>query len=126
MRNLRMIIVPLLILAAISTLAMINVNITAIAHFVFIWDILLGAALGAGLALLPALSGFPTRRNAQTGMLWVCGFISLLLIFYQYMTLVTGMHIDALTFLASPNTRMRIVEGAVLGYTSLLAGRGKL
>lgn len=126
MRNLRVLVVPLLVFIALCALAMFHFDIPIIADFDFIWDVLLGAVLGAAFALLPAMSGFPVRRNAQTGIFWGCGFLSLAVIFYQYISQVTGMRIDALTFLASPGTRARIVEGAMLGYSSLTAGRGKI
>lgn len=126
MRNVRAIIVPILLLVILCALAWLQVQLPIVAAFDFIWDVILGAALGVGLSLLPVLSGFAVRRNAMTSMLWVCGFLSLLLIFYQYMTLVTGLQLDSLAFLATPNTRMRIVEGAILGYCSFTAGRGKI
>lgn len=126
MRNIRIVFVPVLILAALCGLAMLEIDVTGIAQFGFIWDVLLGGVIGAALALLPAMAGFNVRRNAQTSLLWVCGFVTLLLIFYQYMTLVTGMRIEALAFLAAPGTRMRIAEGVMLGYCSFIAGRGKV
>lgn len=126
MRNLRTLFVPILMLAALCALAWFVLELPIIAHFDFIWDVLLGALLGAAFAWLPQLTGFPSRKNAQAGMLWACGFLSLLVIFYQYMTLVTGLHIDFLAFLATPGPRLRIVEGAFLGYCSFIAGRGKL
>lgn len=125
MRNFRAIAMPLLLLAAITALAYANVSVDRIAQFGFIWDVLLGAALGAGLALLPPAAGFPGKRNALTAMFWVCGFATLLIIFYQYMTLMTGMNIETIAFLGNPNGRMRVVEGAMLGYCSIFAGRGK-
>lgn len=126
MRNIRAAIMPILLLIAICALAWLDVELPIVAHFSFIWDVLLGGALGAGLVFLPTLSGFTVRRNALTGMYWVCGFLSLLLVFYQYMTLVTGLHIDAIAFLDNPGPRMRIIEGTILGYCSFVAGRGKI
>lgn len=125
MRNIRAICMPILVLAVLVALAWLQVALPAVARFDFIWDVLLGGALGAGLALMPGLAGFAQKKNAMTSMLWVCGFLSLLLVFFQYMTLVTGMQVEALSFLTAPTTRMRIVEGAVLGYCSVIAGRGK-
>ena len=126
MRNVRAVMVPVLLLAAVVALAWFDLQIPIVAHFDFIWDVLLGGALGAGLAFLPVMSGFTVRRNALTSMFWVCGFLSLLLIFYQYMTMVTGLRIEVLAFLASPGPRMRIAEGVILGYCSFIAGRGKI
>lgn len=126
MRNVRVAVLPILLMAAATALAWWRPEVHAIAHFSFIWDVLLGAVLGALLALLPQLSGFTPRRNAATGMFWVCGFVSLLLIFYQYATMLTGLSIEAISFLAMPNGRMRVIEGAFLGYCSVLAGRGKI
>ena len=126
MRKFRAAAMPLLVLAGICGLAYGTLSVDAIARFDFIWDALLGAALGAGLALLPAFSGFGARRNALTAMYWLCGFAALLLIFYQYMASVTGLTIDGLLFLSNPGPRMRVAEGAMLGYCSVVAGRGKV
>ncbi len=125
MRNFRAAVIPVLLLAAACALAYFDLKFDRVAHFGFIWDVLLGAALGAALVLLPSMSGFSARKNALTSMYWVCGFTALLLVFYQYMTLVTGMRIESLAFLSNPGPRMRIVEGVLLGYCSLMAGRGK-
>lgn len=126
MRKVQAVLVPLLILAALVALAWLQVDVPIIARFDFIWDVILGAALGLGLALLPQLSGFAPRKNALTSMFWVCGFITLLVVFYQYMSLVADLHIAALSFLSSPGPRMRLIEGALLGYCSFVAGRGKV
>lgn len=126
MRNFRAVFAPLLVLCAACGLAMLSVRLEAVVHFDFIWDVLLGAALGILLALLPTFAGFGGKHQAVTSMLWVCGFAALLLIFYQYASMVTGWHMDAISFLSSPGPRLRIAEGAVLGYCSLIAGRGKV
>ena len=126
MRKARAVVVPALLLAAVTALAWLNVSLDQVAHFAFIWDVLLGAVLGAGRALLPQMAGFGARKNALTGAFWVVGFLSLLLIFYQYMNLVTGIRVEALSLLAGPGPRMRIAEGTILGYASFIAGRGKL
>lgn len=125
MQNFQAAVAPLAALAAAVALSWFEPRVDGLAGFAFIWDVLLGAALGACLAAMPSLSGFVMRRNALTGMYWACGFVSLLLIFYQYMTTVTGMRIESLGFLAAPGPRMRIAEGVMLGYASLTAGRGK-
>ena len=124
MQGFRAMMVPVLLFAAFLLLGAVDLQIPAIAHFDFIWDVLLGAVLGAGLAWLPTLAGFKAKRNATTSMFWICGFASLLIIFYQYMSLVTGSAIQALAFLNVPIARLRIVEGAMLGYCSFVAGRG--
>ncbi len=126
MRRIRAITVPLFVLAAACALALQNLQLDSVANFSFIWDVLLGSAVGVGLALLPAMSGFPGRQNGLVPMFWVCGFISLLMIFYQYMSAITGMHIQGLAFLAVDNPRVRIVESVLLGYCSMTAGRGKI
>jgi len=126
MRKFRAAVLPLFLLAGVCSLAYFSLRIDAIAKFDFIWDVLLGAVLGGALALLPALSGFGARRNAYTGMYWVCGFTALLLIFYQYMNSVTGAQVDSLTFLLDPGPRMRVAEGVMLGFCSVVAGRGKV
>lgn len=126
MRNIRAVFVPILLLAALCALAWFDLSIPIIAEFSFIWDVILGTVLGIALAWLPTLSGFTSKRNQLTGMFWVGGFLALLLVFYQYMVLVTGLNVEALTVISSPGPRMRIVEGAFLGYCSFTAGRGKV
>lgn len=126
MRNIRAAIVPVLLLAVVYALAWVQLTIDQIAQFDFIWDVLLGIVLGLGLAFLPGMAGFAQRRNSVTTMFWICGFLSLLVIFYQYISLVTGMRINEIAFLTAPGPRLRIVEGALLGYCSCVAGRGKI
>lgn len=126
MRNIRAVFVPILVLAALMALAWLEVQLAAVARFDFIWDVLLGCVLGMALALLPGLAGFAQKKNVMTSMLWVCAFLALLLVFFQYMTLVTGMRVEGLSFLTTPGTRMRVVEGAVLGHCTVIAARGKL
>lgn len=126
MRRIRAIMVPLLVLTATCALALFDFKLDSVANFSFIWDVLLGSVLGVGLALLPSTSGFISRQNNLTAMFWVCGFISLLLIFYQYLSTITGTHIQGLAFLAVGDVRIRIVEGVFLGYCSAVAGRGKI
>lgn len=126
MQKLRVAVVSVLVFVALGALAWLRLDVSFIAHFDFIWDVLLGLALGAAFAWMPTFTGFAVRRNAATGMFWICGFLFLLVIFYQYMTLVIGLHVEQLDFLAAPSTRMRVIEGAVLGYCSFTAGRGKI
>lgn len=126
MQKIRAAVMPVLLLVLAYGLAWYNINISEIAQFDFIWDALLGVLLGIALAMLPTMSGFKLRKNAATGMYWICGFLTLLLIFYQYMTMVTGMKLDVLAFMHPTTARVRIVEGVILGYCSLIAGRGKI
>ena len=126
MRNVRAAIMPLLVLALVVALSYYELKVGSIAKFDMIWDVLLGGAIGVALALLPSLSGFGAKRNALTGMYWVCGFTVLLLIFYQYMTSITGSQISGLYFLSNPAPRMCVAEGTVLGFCSMIAGRGKV
>jgi hypothetical protein len=126
MRKIRVAAMPLLLLAALWALAGWRAELPQIAHFDFIWDVLLGGAVGAGFALLPQMASLGGKRNGLTGLFWVCGFVALVLVFYQYISLVTGVSAQGLGFLENPGTRTRMVEGAVLGYCSFVAGRGKL
>ena len=127
MKKLRAMLCPVAVLLVLSMLALWNVTVQAIAYFGFIWDVLLGAALGISLALLPTFCGFGARKNASVSMFWVCGFAALLLIFVQYMSLVTDLALPDLPFLSSSyNGRILVVEGALLVYCSVVAGRGKL
>ncbi len=126
MRNARAAIIPVLLLAALIALSCFELQFDRLANFPFIWDVLLGAAAGIGLSMLPQLSGFSQKKNAATSMYWICGFAALMVIFYQYITSVTGMGFPPVAFLSSAGPRMRIIEGVVLGYCSTVAGRGKV
>jgi hypothetical protein len=126
MRKVRVALMPVLLLAALWALAGWRVDMPRIAHFGFIWDLLLGAALGAGFALLPQFASIGSKREALTGYFWFGGFVTLLLVFYQYISQVLGISAQALRFLENPDTRTRIIEGAVLGYCSFVAGRARL
>ena len=124
MRNARAVAVQVLIIAGLCALAWLQLELPAIAHFDFPWGLLLGILLGVLLALLPALAGFPVRPNALAGMYWAGAFILLLLVVYQYLSMVTGLHLDALRFISQPAARLRIVEGALLGFCVTQAMRG--
>lgn len=126
MRKLRAAAVPLLILSGLVLFASLDVTLDAVAHFAFIWDVLLGALLGAAFALLPQLAGFGGKRNVLTAMCWVGGFCAMMLIFFQYISLITDFRVHSMAFLAAPGPRARIVEGAALGFFSFVAGRGSL
>ncbi|GHU83122.1 hypothetical protein FACS1894196_2490 [Clostridia bacterium] len=126
MRRVRAAVVPLLLLVAIGALTLWDPRVNVIAQFTFIWDVLLGVLLGAGLALLPSMAGIGAHRTPVAGLFWVCGFFALLLIFYQYTVLVADLSPRVLAFLAKPGPRARVVEGVMLGYASVIAARGKL
>ena len=126
MHRLKAAVVPVLMLVLAVTLAHSSLSVPQVSHFEFVWDVLLGAALGAFLSVLPSMAGFGSKRNALTGMLWVGGFVTMILVFYQYISLVTGVAIDSLSLIAAPSQRMRIVEGTMLGYLSFTAGRGRI
>jgi hypothetical protein len=126
MRKIRAAVVPLIALVLVCALASFDAQIESVAQFSFMWDVLLGVFVGVILALLPAMCGFSARQNALTSMFWIGGFASLLLIFCQYMSLVTGMQLKDLPFLSGAMPRARIAEGVMLGYCSLIAGRGKI
>lgn len=126
MRAVRAAIVPFLLLAVLFAVGRLEPSFPQLAHFDFIWDVLVGALLGVCLCLLPALSGFPPRKNKSVGLFWIAAFAALLLIFYQYMTLITGMRLSVVAFLTGVGSRVRVIEGAVLGYCSVTAGRGKI
>lgn len=126
MRKAQAIVLPVAILCILLALAFVELQLDAIAEFAFIWDVLLGIALGVGIAILPALAGFESKRNERTSFFWVCGFVSMLLIFCQYISSVIVLRADIVTFLPQANARMRMVEGAFLGYCSYIAARGKM
>ena len=125
MRRIRAILAPIALFALLIFISSLNLNIGAIAEFSFIWDIALGIALGVGAAALPALSAYKGAGDKHLAFFWICGFCSLVLIFIQYMSTVMGVQTEGAAFVPPTNTRMRVVEGAILGYCSLVAGREK-
>lgn len=125
MRKARMIAIPVAMLMLLLLLSFFEVQIDAIAEFTFIWDVMLGIALGVGLVLLPSISGYQYSLTNHTTFLWVCGVIAMVLIFCQYMTTVIGIHAGITPFLPQTNARMRIVEGVFAGYCSFAASLGK-
>ena len=123
MRKIRAIFAPVALFAVLILISSLSPNIEAIAEFEFIWDVAIGIALGAGIATLPALSAFRGVENKRLSFFWVCGFCALVLIFAQYMTTVVGFQTEGPAFIPRTNTRTRVIEGAFLGYCSLVAGR---
>lgn len=126
MKKLRALIYPTLLLAGLWLLADININYVRIAHFDFILDALIGIVMGVVFAVIPSVGGFGTRRTPQTSMLWLPAFAMLVVLFYQYASLVTGFTSESLRFLFNPTVRLRVTEGAALGYCVTAACRGKL
>ena len=126
MKNLRALVYPALLLAGLWLLSDINVNFVRIAHCDFLLDALIGVVLGIVFAVIPSAGGFGTRRAPQTSMLWLPAFVMLVLLFYQYAALTTGFGSERVRFLLNPTTRLRVVEGAALGYCVTIACRTKL
>lgn len=126
MRRIRAVVAPVALFALLIFIASFGPDIGAIAEFAFIWDIAIGILLGAGLAVLPALSAHKSANDKYLAFLWVGGFCSLVLIFIQYMSTVVGFQTEGAAFVPPTNAQMRIVEGALLGYCSLVAGREKV
>lgn len=126
MRSLRAAVFPVLLMLALVFLSCLSFELPSISHFEFIWDVLIGGALGAGLAFLPTIAGFEGKRNPLGSKLWIAAFVTMLLVFYQYISLVTRIQLHLLPFLENPGARMRIVEGALLGFLSFAAGRSRV
>lgn len=115
-----------MLLCVLWLLARLDANVTHIARFDFLWDVLSGAAAGVVFCLLPVAGGFGARRNVRTSMLWLPAFFALVVIFYQYAVLVTGLESPPFRFLLGAGTRLRMVEGAAVGYCAAVAARGKI
>ena len=126
MRKLRAILAPGALFALLILIASFDLDIGVIAEFAFIWDVTVGILLGAGLAALPALSAHKGRNDKHLAFFWICGFCALILVFVQYMSTVMGLQTEGAAFVPPTNARMRIIEGALLGYCSLVAGREKI
>ena len=125
MLKVRVVLLPLLVLAPLIALARWNVSVGQIAQFSFLWDAFLGIALGAGLYLLPGLSGVRQKVHPNAGLYWVTAFVMALLLCMQYMALVTGYALFNQTWLLMSDGRTCVVEGAGLGYCMAHALRGR-
>ncbi|HML48303.1 MAG TPA: hypothetical protein PKE04_16290 [Clostridia bacterium] len=125
MLKVRVVLLPSLTLVLLIVLARWNVSIGQIAQFSFLWDALLGIALGVGLYLLPGLSGVRPKMHPNAGLYWVPAFLMALLLCLQYMALVTGNALFDQSGLLVSNGRSCVVEGAGLGYCMAQALRAR-
>jgi len=124
-KRIRSMLCPILLFAVVAVVAMMGLSIPAIAYFDFLWDVILGVLLGGALNLFPALCAMTPKKNALSGNYWLCFFILLVILCCQYLSLTMNLHIPVLYVLANPSTRLRIVEGAFLGYCAFAAARGR-
>ena len=125
MKKLRTAAVPLLTAAVLTALALVSLSVPVIVRFDFLWDVLLGAALGAAFYWLPALSGFPVKKNLPGKKYWICAFVMLVMMCCQYFSLASGLDFRFLSVLANPSVRVRVVEGAFFAFCAFHALRGK-
>lgn len=125
MLKVRVVLLPSLVLVLLIALARWNVSVDQIARFSFLWDALLGIALGVGLYLLPGLSGVRPKAHPNAGLYWVTAFVMALLLCLQYMALVTGQALFDQSWLLASSGRSCVVEGAGLGYCMAHAMRGR-
>jgi hypothetical protein len=123
MQKIRTVIMPLLLLAAVSALSYFSWTYPGIAKFAFLWDALLGLVLGAGLAVLPQWTGVQSKPNLQSGLFWVGAFLALALLCTQYVGQVTGMVPFGLMWLTQAGTRACVSEGALMGFCLLKTKR---
>lgn len=107
-------------------LARMNVNLASVARFDFIWDVAVGAVMGVFFLLLPSAGGFPVKKSTYTAVLWLPAFLVLVVIFYQYVSMISGIEAPFLRLLHNPGTRARMVEGAAVGYCAAAGVRGKI
>ncbi len=92
----------------------------------FFSSLLLGMALGVGLALLLPLAGATRLREPFAHLLWIPAVIVLLVLLYQHLASM-GTSIPLLRLLATNDPRLITVEGAFAAYMitfSVRTGRG--
>ena len=94
----------------------------------FFGPLLLGAVLGALLALLLPLAGATRMREPFAWLLWIPAAVILLLLLYQFLAVNgTGQDLPVLRLLATGDTRIITAEAAFAAYMlafSIRTGKG--
>ena len=93
----------------------------------FIWEVFLGAMLGALLGVLPILHGDTAKLRFVTQRWLACAVLAAMLI-YQYTAMFEGVRIPWLSFLNGASggaRRMILCEATLLGYCALSAVRAQ-
>ncbi len=94
----------------------------------FFGPLLLGAVLGALLALLLPLAGATRMREPFAWLLWIPAAVILLILLYQFLAANgTGQDLPVLRLLATGDTRIITAEAAFAAYMlafSIRTGKG--
>ena len=118
LRKLMVIFVPLLI---VTVLCVVFPLVTELGFFT---NVILGALLGAGLALLLPLSGVAKRREPFAGLMWVPLVTLAAVVVVQYLE-SRGITVPVLGFLRTTQPTVVLVETAFVGYMLVAVIRTK-
>lgn len=92
----------------------------------FFWEVLLGAALGVILALLPVLSGTAGGKTPYRTQWWIAVVILGVVLLMQYLLrFYVAYSIPFLNWLRVNHDRVLVGEGVLLGYTLVYALRSR-
>ncbi len=113
--------VALLPLILILLLVLFNNYIFNLFESKFIKFSLIGIMLGCGLALLINFSQAIYKTYGFLNMYRVSAIVLFIIFLYQYFTYTGDVIIPALSFLKIVDPTIILIEGIVLGYTSLIS-----
>ena len=110
LRKLLVIVVPLLMVLALCLL------LPLLRETGLFLQIISGAVIGIGLALVLPLSGAAKRREPFAGLLWVPALILILTVMYQYLHLTGAWRAPLLSVLAASDGLVILTECAFAGF----------
>lgn len=92
----------------------------------FLWEVLLGAGLGALLGWLPVLSGTPGSKTPYRTQWWIAVVVILIVLLTQYLLrFYIGNSVPFLNWLRVRHDRVLVGEGVLLGHTLVYALRSR-
>jgi len=116
MRKGKVLLTPLLVMAAIVLVLGSRWSPLTGAAGRFVWETLMGAAFGLVLGLMPVLSGEGARGGFATYR-WLAFALVMLVMLYQYMAAFWGVRISGLAWLHVAESELaRFAEGCLAGY----------
>ncbi|MBE5796292.1 MAG: hypothetical protein E7327_02815 [Clostridiales bacterium] len=117
-RKLVVIVVPLLLAALLCWV------FPLLTELGFWTDMLMGALLGAALALLLPLSGATKRREPFAGLMWIPLMLLCIVVAGQYMAAI-GIYVPVLDMFRTTQSQTVLVESAFIGYMAVQVIRTK-
>lgn len=117
-RKLVVIIVPLLLAGLLCVIFPMLMGLG------FWTNVLMGAILGASLALLLPLSGASKRREPFAGLLWIPLLLLCAVVTGQYLTSI-GVELPVLSLFRTSQGQVVLVECAFIGYMAVQVIRTK-